>query len=110
MKNILFTHSYFLRFDPKQWKNAQPYAPLGTLFAAAFMRQEGYQVSVHDIQFARGPEEIKTSLEKRPDYFVVYKIIRPFLQACFYFFRSPCKLDVMYGNLITLLPHKSCSE
>jgi anaerobic magnesium-protoporphyrin IX monomethyl ester cyclase len=72
MKNILFTHSYFLRFDPKQWKNAQPYAPLGTLFAAAFMRQEGYQVSVHDIQFATGPEEIKTSLEKKPDYFIVY--------------------------------------
>jgi hypothetical protein len=35
MKNILFSHSYFLRFDPKQWALGQPFAPLGTLYAAA---------------------------------------------------------------------------
>ena len=46
MKNILFTHSYFLRFDPKQWAQGQPYPPLGTLYAAAVMRENGYNVSL----------------------------------------------------------------
>ena len=45
MKNIIFTHSYFLRFDPKQWATGQPYAPLGTMYAAAVMREHGYVVS-----------------------------------------------------------------
>ena len=45
MKKILFTHSYFLRFDPKQWATGQPYAPLGTMYAAAVMRRHGYAVS-----------------------------------------------------------------
>ena len=39
MKPILFSHSYFLRFDPKQWSIGQPYAPLGTIYAAALMRE-----------------------------------------------------------------------
>lgn len=73
MKKIIFSHSYFLRFDPKQWKTAQPYAPLGTLYAAAFMRDNGYDVSVHDVMFAKGPDEINGSLNRiQPDFFVIY--------------------------------------
>jgi len=73
MKNILFTHSYFLKFDPKQLKIGQPYAPLGTLYAAAVMREDGYDVSLHDVQFASGPEEVIPVLNKtQPGYFVVY--------------------------------------
>lgn len=73
MKKILFTHSYFLKFDPKQWKTGQPYAPLGTLYAAAVMRANGYDVSLHDVQFSNGPEEVLPLLnEKQPDYFVIY--------------------------------------
>jgi len=73
MKSILFTHSYFLKFDPKQLKIGQPYAPLGTLYAAAVMRANGYAVSLHDVQFTNGPEEVLTVLEeKRPAYFVIY--------------------------------------
>jgi len=71
--NIVFTHSYFLKFDPKQLKIGQPYAPLGTLYAAAVMRQNGYAVSLHDVQFASGPEEILPVLnETLPQYFVIY--------------------------------------
>ena len=73
MNKILFSHSYFLRFDPKQWAIAQPYAPLGTLYAAAFMRQHGYAVSLFDTMFTRNPEEIIAPLEKiQPDFFVIY--------------------------------------
>src|SRR5258708_7153120 len=71
--NILFTHSYFLRFDPKQWALGQPYPPLGTLYAASLMRQNGYKVSLFDTMFATVPEEAGGQLEKHnPDFFVIY--------------------------------------
>src|SRR4029078_6201060 len=70
---ILFTHSYFLKLDPKQLRNAQPYAPLGTLYAAAVMREEGYDVSLHDVQFTDGPDEVIPALnQKQPGYFIIY--------------------------------------
>ncbi|MFT5646805.1 MAG: anaerobic magnesium-protoporphyrin IX monomethyl ester cyclase, partial [Aureispira sp.] len=45
---LLFTHSYFYRFDPKQWEDGRPYPPYGTIYAAALMRQEGYEVGLYD--------------------------------------------------------------
>jgi anaerobic magnesium-protoporphyrin IX monomethyl ester cyclase len=73
MKKILFSHSYFLRFDPKQWATAQPYAPLGTLYAAALMRENGYGISLFDSMFAKDPDIVAVELEKyQPDFFVIY--------------------------------------
>jgi anaerobic magnesium-protoporphyrin IX monomethyl ester cyclase len=73
MKNILFSHSYFLRFDPKQWNTGQPYAPLGTLYAAALMRENGYTVSLFDSMFAQHAEEVIPSPDNfKPDLFVIY--------------------------------------
>lgn len=73
MKRILLTHSYFLRFDPKQWEIMQPYAPLGTLYAAAVLRKEGYEVKLWDPMFASSPEEIIPDLnEFNPDALVIY--------------------------------------
>ncbi|MBL0154653.1 MAG: radical SAM protein [Chitinophagaceae bacterium] len=73
MSRILFSHSYFMRFDPKQWSAGQPYAPIGTLYAAALMREQGHEVSFMDTMFAYGPEEVILSLKKhQPDYFVIY--------------------------------------
>src|ERR1700733_11771851 len=73
MHTILFSHSYFMRFDPKQWASAQPYAPIGTLYAASLMREKGYEVTFLDTMFAYGPEEVIPPLEKHnPRYFVIY--------------------------------------
>ena len=73
MQPILFTHSYFLRLDPKQWSIGKPYAPLGTLFAASLMREKGYTVSVFDSMFCHHPEEIVAALEKNiSNIFVIY--------------------------------------
>ena len=70
---VLFTHSYFLRFDPKQWNTMQPYAPLGTLYAAALLRKHGYEVKLHDVMFAEGPETIQPVLNSfKPDILVIY--------------------------------------
>src|SRR5476651_892769 len=73
MNKILFSHSYFLRFDPKQWEQGQPYAPLGTLYAAALMRKNGYEVSLFDTMFSSTAKEVEPVLwEQQPDLFVVY--------------------------------------
>jgi anaerobic magnesium-protoporphyrin IX monomethyl ester cyclase len=73
MKKILFTHSYFLRFDPKQWITGKPYAPLGTLYAASFLKEHGYTVSFFDTMFVRSPEAIIAPIQKvEPEIFVIY--------------------------------------
>ena len=73
MKRILLSHSYFMRFDPKQWAGGQPYPPIGTLYAAALMREKGYEVSFFDTMFAHTPENIVPLLEEnKPDFLILY--------------------------------------
>jgi len=73
MDKILFSHSYFMRFDPKQWATGQPYPPLATIGAAALMRDNGYQVSLFDTMFVEDPDEVIRQLAtERPAFFVVY--------------------------------------
>lgn len=70
---LLFTHSYFLRLDRKQWEAQTPYPPLATLFAMALLRERGHEVALHDTMFAAGPESIAPSLdEHEPEVLVVY--------------------------------------
>jgi len=73
MKSILFTHSYFLRFDPKQWQLGQPYPPLGTLYAAALMRENEYKVELFDTMFVNDPKQVGPVITgNKPDFFVIY--------------------------------------
>lgn len=73
MNKILFTHSYFYRFDPKQWNRKQPYPPLGTIYAAAVMRNAGYDVSLFDTALIDSPQKIIPVIEKgQPSYLVIY--------------------------------------
>ena len=73
MQKILFSHSYFLRFDPKQWALGQPYAPLGTLYAASLLRENGFDVSLFDTMFAAAATELIPVVDDiRPDFFVIY--------------------------------------
>jgi len=73
MNKILFSHSYFMRYDPKQWATGQPYPPLATIGAAALLRQHGFGVSLFDTMFVDNPEEVMPRLAlERPDFFVVY--------------------------------------
>lgn len=62
-----------MRLDPKQWETGEPYAPLGTLFAAALMREHGYKVSFFDTMFAYDASElIAPIVTHKPDFFVIY--------------------------------------
>lgn len=73
MSDILFSHSYYYKLDPKQWKNKTPFPPLGTLYAAALMRENGYGVSLFDTNLLDDPYTISPTLEiLRPKYLVIY--------------------------------------
>lgn len=48
MTDVLLTHSYHLPYDRKQVKKMQPYPPLGTLYAASVLRQNGVSVALFD--------------------------------------------------------------
>ena len=72
-KRVLFSHSYFYRFDPKQWRAAEPYPPLMTMVAAALMRAHGYEVQLFDVGLRKSPDELLSVLESfQPDYFVIF--------------------------------------
>ena len=73
MRKVLFAHSYFLHFDPKQLATAQPYAPLGMLYAASVLRDNSYEVSLFDTMFVKNPGQVAAEIEKtNPDFFVIY--------------------------------------
>jgi anaerobic magnesium-protoporphyrin IX monomethyl ester cyclase len=71
--NVLFTHSYFYKFDPKQWRFKQPYPPLGTIQVAALIRDLGFNVSLFDTNLRNDPEEIDRFIhQQQAQYLVIY--------------------------------------
>jgi anaerobic magnesium-protoporphyrin IX monomethyl ester cyclase len=74
MKKVLLAHSFFLKNDAKQMEKMQPYPPLGTLYAAAYLRAAGYDVAFFDATFAAGAEDFEVLLdEHQPEYVVLYE-------------------------------------
>jgi anaerobic magnesium-protoporphyrin IX monomethyl ester cyclase len=74
VKDILFGQSYFLRFDPKLWAAMQPYPPLGTLYAASFMRNRGYSVGLFDAMLAESEATWDRALTaEKPKLAVLYE-------------------------------------
>jgi radical SAM superfamily enzyme YgiQ (UPF0313 family) len=73
LAQILFANTYFLKHDPKEYRNMNLYAPLGTLYAAAYVMQKGYTAALFDTMLADSEEELKASLEKfKPEVMVIY--------------------------------------
>lgn len=73
MARVLITHSYFYRLDPKQWADARPYPPLGTMLAAALLRENGHDVRLFDSGLAEGPDRLTDALnEHRPEVLVIF--------------------------------------
>src|SRR5688500_7136608 len=71
MSKVLVTHSYFYKFDPKQWRFKQPYPPLGTLIAASLIRQLNFDVSLFDTNLKDSPLEFQEALRRFPARYVV---------------------------------------
>lgn len=74
MTDVLFGQSYYLRFDPKLWAAMQPYPPLGTLYAASYVRARDYEVALFDAMLAASEAEWAAALDRhRPRFAVIYE-------------------------------------
>lgn len=74
MTDILFGQSYYLRFDEKLWEAMQPYPPLGTLYAASYMREQGYDVALFDVMLSESTQEWQAALKQyQPKYAVIFE-------------------------------------
>jgi anaerobic magnesium-protoporphyrin IX monomethyl ester cyclase len=74
MVDVLLGQAYYLRFDPKLYRAQQPYAPLGTLYAGAYLRQRGHRVALFDAMLATSVAEWSASLERsRPRLAALYE-------------------------------------
>ena len=74
MTDVLFGQSYYLRFDPKLQEAMQPYPPLGTLYAASYVRARGYDVALFDAMLAASENEWSAALDRtQPRYAVLYE-------------------------------------
>jgi anaerobic magnesium-protoporphyrin IX monomethyl ester cyclase len=69
--DVLLGQSYFLRFDPKLWEAMQPYPPLGTLYAASYLRERGYSVALFDAMLADSEQEWRAALIREQPRFAV---------------------------------------
>ena len=74
MGSLLFGQSYYLRFDPKLYEAMQPYPPLGTLYAASYMRQRGHEVALFDAMLAESEAEWQAALRhQQPEFAIIYE-------------------------------------
>ncbi len=74
MTQILFGQSYYLRFDPKLWAAMQPYPPLGTMYAASYLRARGCDVALFDAMLAESEQEWAEALEQhQPKFAILYE-------------------------------------
>ena len=71
MSEILLGQSYFLRFDPKLWEQMQPYPPLGSLYAASTLIQNGYDLTFFDAMLAESEEEWELALQQHQPRFAI---------------------------------------
>jgi anaerobic magnesium-protoporphyrin IX monomethyl ester cyclase len=74
MTKVLLGQSYYLRFDPKEWEGMKPYPPLGTLYAASYIRERGYDARLFDAMLASSEDEWVEALDQhRPEFAVIYE-------------------------------------
>jgi anaerobic magnesium-protoporphyrin IX monomethyl ester cyclase len=69
---IFLTHGYFLNTDEKELQVMKPYVPLGILYISAYLKQNGFDVTVFDSTFSSPDEQRKKLLEIKPDIIGVY--------------------------------------
>ncbi|HVC34766.1 MAG TPA: radical SAM protein [Chloroflexota bacterium] len=74
MSEVLFGQSYYLRYDPKLWSAMQPYPPLGTLYAASYLRAHDHDVVLFDAMLAESELDWARALEhEKPRFAVLYE-------------------------------------
>jgi radical SAM superfamily enzyme YgiQ (UPF0313 family) len=72
--DVLLTHSYHLPYDVKQVRKMQPYPPIGTLYAAAALREKNISVAVFDPMLEEPEHGIARAIRvHRPRIVVIYE-------------------------------------
>ena len=72
--DVLIGQSYFLRFDPKQWEGQRAYPPLGSLIAAACIREQGHALRFFDAMLAESEDGWSDLIAARsPQVAVLYE-------------------------------------
>ncbi|AOW21475.1 B12-binding domain-containing radical SAM protein [Urechidicola croceus] len=71
MIDILFSHSYYYKLDPKQWKNKTPFPPLGTIYASSLMRENNFTVGLFDTNLLDNPHQIENQIKSQKPQFLV---------------------------------------
>jgi radical SAM superfamily enzyme YgiQ (UPF0313 family) len=105
MSDVLFGESYYLRFDAKLWAAMQPYPPLGTLYAASYVRSRNYEVDFFDAMLAGSEEEWASALGRsRPRFAVIY-------EDNFNYLSKMCLLRMRYAafRMIELARERGCA-
>ena len=74
MTDVLLTHSYHLPYDRKQSQKMEPYPPLGTLYAAAFLRANGVSVALFDSMLEQPEDGLLQALRfHKPKIVAIYE-------------------------------------
>jgi anaerobic magnesium-protoporphyrin IX monomethyl ester cyclase len=70
--DLLLTHGYFLREDPKELEIMKPYVPLGILYLTSHLRSKGFDVEVFDTTFSSRQELFQVLRSSPPSILGVY--------------------------------------
>lgn len=69
---VLLTHGYFLHDDPKEQVIMKPYPPLGILYLAAWLDENGMENTVFDTTFSTFEQLQQEILRRRPHVVALY--------------------------------------
>ena len=70
----LIGQAYHLHLDPKNWSNMELFPPLGSLYAAAVLREAGHEVHFSDSMIAESTDVWEAALEaEKPQLAVLYE-------------------------------------
>ena len=68
MAKLLLCHPLFLALSPEEQASKSPYFPLGLLYLAAYVRENGHQVAIFDGTFQEDETAFEAALDaQRPD-------------------------------------------
>jgi len=70
--DLLLTHGYFLREDPKELQIMKPYVPLGILYLTSHLRARGFAIEVFDSTFSSRGELLRVLENEKPAVLGVY--------------------------------------
>lgn len=71
---VLISHSYFLKYDPKEEKNHKPFPPLAPLYLSALIKQElNLDIEFYDVMFDTDWSKLAQKINKyEPDVLIIY--------------------------------------